>query len=166
MINLTFFHFIFDLITHHIKVPSDKKTPETNEFLNYTEIKIEDQEKCGLFLINHGANVNGTNTNTRHFTPLHMVIRIGYDRFAEHLIKAGADINAVRGSKEWTPLHSAYMYMTNGKRSLTHSFCGRSIKTCAFSAYYGIVLLYLATLNLSPFRQTFFLTLHFIYILN
>ena len=91
------------------KVPAFKQMPPTNPFLNDTNVEFGDQEKCCLFLINHGANVNGrNNTNSTGWTPLHTALSKGYDRIGESLIKFGANINAVANSSGSTPLHTTY----------------------------------------------------------
>ena len=70
--------------------------------------EYNDVEKCCLFLINHGANLNGTSTGDG-YTPLHMAIWSRCNRISESLIKAGANINAFSNATACTPLHYAFM---------------------------------------------------------
>lgn len=97
---------IFDIFSHFI---SDD---HTKGFCDDTKVDISDQEQCGLFLIDHGANVNGTSTEDKN-TPLHLAILSGCNRIGESLIKAGANINAFSNASGWTPLHYAYPLPTN-----------------------------------------------------
>lgn len=69
------------------------------------ELDISDKEKCCLFLIDHGANVNGAGVRN---PPLHMAISAGCYQIAKALIKVGANITAVSNATGWTPLHYAY----------------------------------------------------------
>lgn len=117
--------FLFIFITMVIKkVPFHIFKLHTNPFLNNTIVDANAQEMCCLLLINNGVNVNGTHDNTDpdSVSPLHFAIWYGYDRIGEFLIRAGANINTVRGRLACTPLHSVYMPLEvtlAGKRSLT-----------------------------------------------
>lgn len=118
---------------HVTKVPSNRLKLHSDPFLNDTKIDFNDQEKCCIFIINHGANANGTidNTDPDRMTPLHRALWSGYDRIGESLIRAGANINAVWGSKGWTPFHSVYMSLEStlaGERSLTLFSLSKSSK--------------------------------------
>lgn len=88
------------------KVPWFRRESPVNPFLNNTEVDIRDQEECCLFLISKGANVN--EINDRYLTPLHLALRVGFDRIGESLINAGANINAVEKDTGFTPFHLAY----------------------------------------------------------
>lgn len=76
-----------------------------NPFANGTEFDFSDKEKCCLFLVDHGANLNGAGDLD---PPLHMAISSGCYQIGIALIKAGVNINAVSNDTGWTPLHYAY----------------------------------------------------------
>lgn len=85
-----------------------------NPFLD-EPVSFSDQEKCCLFLIEHGANVNLHKDEVNRETLLHQAISNDFNRIAEALMKAGAEINSTNGNvftKGMTPLHLAYKTIT------------------------------------------------------
>lgn len=89
-------------------MPVDRLELHTNPFLNNTEVDFNNQENCCTFIIDHGANANGTDPDSGNMMPLHIALWTGYNRIAESLIRAGANINAVSAPFKWTPLTYAY----------------------------------------------------------
>lgn len=55
------------------------------------------------FLINNGANISCSLKSG--WTPLYTAAENGYEKIAELLIKAGANVNQPMNKIGWTPLH-------------------------------------------------------------
>ena len=79
---------------------------------------MEKNEPAGIFLINHGAKVN--QTNTKGETPLHIAAALGLNTLTQSLLKAGANCNlttlpkslnesGVQEVYNQTPLHLAVL---------------------------------------------------------
>lgn len=88
-------HFISDLVITIVDTDPDEWIE--NQFLYNAPVSFSDQEKCCLFLIEHGANVNLHNEVVDRMSLLNTAVYYDLDRIADALIKAGADLNSVNG---------------------------------------------------------------------
>lgn len=86
-----------------------------NQFLDNAPVSFSDQEKCCLFLIEHGANVNLHNEVVDRMSLLNTAVYYDLDRIADALIKAGADLNSVNGQVftiyAWATEHCSFMFL-------------------------------------------------------
>lgn len=88
-------HFISDLVITIVDTDPDEWIE--NQFSDNAPVSFSDQEKCCLFLIEHGANVNLHNEVVDRMSLLNTAVYYDLDRIADALIKAGADLNSVNG---------------------------------------------------------------------
>lgn len=88
-------HFISDLVITIVDTDPDEWIE--NQFSDNAPVSFSDQEKCCLFLIEHGVNVNLHNEVVDRISLLNTAVYYDLDRIADALIKAGADLNSVNG---------------------------------------------------------------------